>query len=196
MVKRVLVLVDVQVDFTTGRLGSEKAAKVSHDIMDYVRNHMNDYDLVIATMDTHSVDEFKIKETVEGDKIPMHCIAGSPGHALVGDLAEMVDAMPEKSTFMADDYAFTNAVEEFSGADGLIDDPEQIDVCGFCTDICVVSNVLQLRRTFPKSRIVVIEDLCAGTSIARHDAALDVMRSHLVYVKMAEEVSKLNNLDR
>ena len=171
---KVLVVVDAQVDFTLGVLGSAQAADVSQKLQDYVRNHSNDYKLVVATLDTHCLSEFK-GDTMEGSNVPPHCIAASPGHALEGDLANYVDEIIEKSTFMAGDFS---CIDEMILEDGIT--VEEIDICGFCTDICVISNALLLRREFPAMKICVIDDLCAGTSEQRHKAALDVMSSCLI----------------
>lgn len=179
--KRMLVVVDAQVDFTTGRLGSENAAKVSRKLSDFLKK-MRDlhwFGFVLATMDTHFAADFRNKDSVEAQVVPPHCIAGSPGHALVDSVAENIDVILEKSTFMSSGSAISDEIASFCDeCDDL--EPEEICICGFCTDICVVSNALLLRRQFPKAEIFVIEDLCAGTNEANHRAAIDVMRSCLV----------------
>lgn len=53
----------------------------------------------------------------------------------------------------------------------------EIILCGFCTDICVVSNALLLRAKFPDVKITVMKDLCAGVTPESHEAALKVMQS-------------------
>jgi len=50
--------------------------------------------------------------------------------------------------------------------------PSEIVLCGFCTDICVISNALLLRARFPNIKITIVEDLCAGVTPASHNAAL------------------------
>ncbi|MBP5721978.1 MAG: isochorismatase family protein, partial [Bacteroidales bacterium] len=53
-----------------------------------------------------------------------------------------------------------------------------IEIVGFCTDICVVSNALLLKaRLYNVADIKVIENCCAGTTPENHEAALAVMRS-------------------
>ena len=36
---------------------------------------------------------------------------------------------------------------------------EEIDIIGYCTDICVISNALLLRRNYPGTPINIIENL-------------------------------------
>ena len=54
---------------------------------------------------------------------------------------------------------------------------ESIEFCGFCTDICVISNVLMIKALVPETKIVVNSKLCAGVTPEKHEAALEVMRS-------------------
>ena len=185
MDNKILLIVDAQVDFTTGRLGSEQAAKVSRKLQDYVRDHGRDYRFVLATLDTHSIKEFTNSNTVEGTEVPRHCILASPGYALVGDLADHVDFVLEKSTFMAEGFS---CLEDTEREDSF--PVEEIDVCGFCTDICVISNALLLRRDYPTAKIRVLDDLCAGTSEHKHQAALDVMESCLIEHCSSESLAK------
>ena len=54
---------------------------------------------------------------------------------------------------------------------------DEIHICGLVTDICVISNALILKSTFPWIKIVVHENCCGGTSKEAHDAAILVMKS-------------------
>ena len=63
-----------------------------------------------------------------------------------------------------------------------------IYVCGTCTDICVVSNVLGLKEHFPETKICVIEDLCAGLTREKHNAAIEVMKSCQVNIISSKDV--------
>ena len=54
---------------------------------------------------------------------------------------------------------------------------KKVEMMGVCTDICVVSNALLLKAARPDLVITVDKALCAGSSPASHQAALDVMKS-------------------
>ena len=47
---------------------------------------------------------------------------------------------------------------------------------GLCTDICVVSNALILKATFPEINITVDASCCAGVTPESHKAALTTMK--------------------
>lgn len=57
------------------------------------------------------------------------------------------------------------------------DKVEEIELCGLVSDICVISNALILKTSFPNYDIVVDSKCCAGTTPEAHEAALTVMRS-------------------
>ncbi len=54
---------------------------------------------------------------------------------------------------------------------------EVVTLCGLCTDICVISNVLLLKAFCPETEIRVVASACAGTTPGNHAAALCAMRS-------------------
>ena len=62
---------------------------------------------------------------------------------------------------------------------------EQIELCGFCTDICVISNALILKSVFAPMDIDIVVDAhaCAGVTPEKHAAALEVMKSCQIIVK-------------
>jgi nicotinamidase-related amidase len=54
---------------------------------------------------------------------------------------------------------------------------EEIELCGLCTDICVISNAMILKAAFPEARIVVDAAACAGVSQESHNTALQAMKA-------------------
>ena len=52
----------------------------------------------------------------------------------------------------------------------------EIECFGLCTDICVVSNVLLIKASFPEAKITVRADCCAGVTPETHEAALTTMK--------------------
>ena len=47
---------------------------------------------------------------------------------------------------------------------------------GLCTDICVVSNALIIKATFPEIKVTVDASCCAGVTPESHEAALTTMK--------------------
>jgi nicotinamidase-related amidase len=61
----------------------------------------------------------------------------------------------------------------------------EIEICGYCTDICVISNALILKSVFAPMNIDITVDAkaCAGVTPEKHAAALEVMKSCQIIVK-------------
>ena len=60
---------------------------------------------------------------------------------------------------------------------------EEVELIGLCTDICVISNALIIKALFPEIKVSVDSSCCAGVTPAKHEAALETMRSCQVEVQ-------------
>ena len=83
------------------------------------------------------------------------------------------NANGQKKFFAIDKYTFG-----WTGWKDYLKDFEfdEIEIFGFCTDICVVSNALMLRAIYPNMKITVVENCCADCTPELHEAALKVMQ--------------------
>lgn len=168
MMRKILIVIDMQNDFIDGALGTKEAEAIVENVKAKIRSY--DPKDIIATRDTHEVNYL---ETQEGKYLPVeHCIRGTDGWQVRKDIEEL---MPEAtvydkptfgSTRMAADLAELAAREEL-----------ELELVGLCTDICVVSNALLLKAAMPEVKISVDPDCCAGVTPENHRAALATMRS-------------------
>lgn len=169
-----LVVVDMQNDFVSGALGSPDAQAIVPGVVQLIERYKAEPDsLVTGTLDTHTDDYLN---TLEGKLLPVpHCIRDTEGWKLHPDVATVMDPelMFEKPTFGSLDMACKLAFATSLLPGGL----EEIALCGLCTDICVVSNALLLRATFPDVPIKVYANCCAGTTPEKHESALQTMES-------------------
>ena len=167
---KVLVVIDMQKDFTTGALGNPETAAVVANVAEYITKFRNENKdgRVIATLDTHTEDYMN---TQEGRKLPVpHCIRGTEGWTLEEAVEKALgdDSIKlEKVTFGAVDIPF---------AVGKDEDIEEIQLIGVCTDICVISNAMILKAAFPEVPIKIIADCCAGVTPESHNNALEAMK--------------------
>ena len=58
-----------------------------------------------------------------------------------------------------------------------------VEIIGLCTDICVVSNALMIKAALPEVPLSVDSACCAGVTPAKHEAALETMRSCQIVIK-------------
>lgn len=159
-----LIVVDMQTDFITGTLGS----KAAEAIIPYVVQKAESFDgKVIFTRDTH-YDNYL--QTQEGKKLPVkHCIKDTAGWQICDELKQYSEYIVDKTTFGS--IELPNILKEID------DNIEEIELCGLCTDICVISNAMILKAAFPEVNIKVDKNCCAGVSTESHNTALDAMRA-------------------
>ena len=175
---KVLVVVDAQNDFITGLLGSEEAQSAVPAIAAKIDEYMKNTDLVVFTQDTH-YDNYM--ETDEGKYLPViHCLERTWGWE-IDERLDMTAPHIQKYTFGCYELPET-LIRIAESCDAEI---EQIELCGFCTDICVISNALILKSVFAPMGIDIVVDshACAGVTPEKHNAALEVMKSCQIIVK-------------
>ena len=161
MMRKILIVIDMQNDFIDGSLGTKEAV----GIVEAVKTKILGYDKRdrFATMDTHKENYLN---TQEGKNLPVsHCI-------------ENIDPKNifKKPTFGSVDLA--NKIAEIAKEEEV-----EIELVGLCTDICVVSNTLLLKAFLPETRISVDAACCAGVTVEKHNAALETLRSCQVNVE-------------
>lgn len=163
---KALVVVDYQVDFVNGSLGFPGAEKLEPVILSKIEECHRSGGQVIFTLDTHAENYLS---TAEGRKLPIpHCIKGTPGHALYGEVARAVgqdDIVIEKPAFGSLELA--DLLKRLS--------PEEVELCGLVTDICVISNAIIAKAALPESRVCVDPAACAAADPEAHKRALKVM---------------------
>lgn len=166
--KKILVVVDMQKDFVDGALGTEEAKK----IVPAVVGKINSFDgEIIVTYDTHSENYLN---TSEGEKLPVeHCIKGTAGWSID---SEVQSALENKKYCTVEKLTFGSV--ELPAVVGEITKGEEfsIELVGLCTDICVVSNALILKASYPEVPITVDSSRCAGVTPETHEAALTTMK--------------------
>lgn len=177
---KVLVVVDMQKDFVDGSLGSPEAQAIVPNVAAKVKQYAEMENAVILyTRDTHPV---QYMDTFEGKHLPVpHCIRGTDGWQIVPEvLVEGNTEIADKFTFGY--YDIAGMINRACGRHFKTTDVESIEVCGLCTDICVISNVMIIKASYDDVPIIVDSSCCAGVTPAKHEAALEVMRSCQVEV--------------
>ena len=157
---KTLIVVDMQNDFIDGSLGTKEAQAIVPNVKKKIQEYKNRGDEIIFTRDTHPSDYL---DTPEGKKLPVvHCIKGTKGWQIADGLEVEGCTYIDKPTF-----GWTHWNERTF---------QEIEMVGLCTDICVVSNALILKATFPSVEITVDASCCAGVTPQTHLAALETMK--------------------
>ena len=157
--KKTLIVVDMQNDFIDMALGTPEAIAIVPKVKEKIDSYIAKGDEVIFTRDTHFEDYL---QTPEGKKLPVpHCIKGTKGWEIADGLYVDGCKIIDKPNF-----GWPNWKEEVL---------EDVEIIGLCTDICVVSNALIIKATFPEADVKVDSSCCAGVTVATHEAALKTM---------------------
>ena len=182
---KIIVIVDAQNDFIDMALGSKEAVIAADNIVKYLHNYNDPETLILFTKDTHYENYL---ETAEGKKLPIpHCIAFTPGWSIYKPISQEVDYTSGKFySYSAENILKGRVLKNTFGSERLVEIlkginegyvVDSIEFMGFCTDICVVSNVLMTKAALPETPIKVRAKCCAGTTPEAHEAALKVMHS-------------------
>lgn len=174
-----LIIVDMQNDFLTGPLGNEHCKKAIDGVLKLINEEK--WDRVFATKDTHTEN---YPNTLEGKKLSvLHCVKETDGwqiektieRAVLGNNLNYIEV--EKPTFGSTDlhkrimeeynWIYDEQATEMLGRGGDL----EFHVCGVCTSICVLANVVLLRACWPDAKIVVHADACGDVTKEMHEAA-------------------------
>lgn len=168
--KKLLVIVDMQNDFIDGALGTKEAQAIVPKVTNKVREYLDKGHYVTFTLDTHMEDYLT---TQEGRNLPVkHCIKGTNGWKICDALLEFTN---EANTYVK------NTFGSITLADAMVkllkeEQIEEIELCGLCTDICVISNALLIKAQLPEVKITVDASCCAGVTPQSHNNALEAMK--------------------
>ena len=192
---KAVVFVDVQNDFIDGALPADKSKEVTKKIRKYAYLCKCEHVPMLATRDTHeksdtlpeSADGTILEKhigylsTLEGQKLPIeHCIEGTDGWKIDDGLAEYihVDNIVNKQTFGSiNDLPQRLCNIDYSLKDIYGEGVTEIELCGFCASICVISNALILRATYPNLKISILKNLCGDINEASMNAALIIAKN-------------------
>jgi nicotinamidase/pyrazinamidase len=186
----ILLVVDYQYDFYNpkGSLYCSGGEIIADNLISFAGSKK--FDLKIFTQDWHPSNHISYASThgkepfteYKGDILwPDHCIAGSLGSEIPKNLSDKANIIFRKGTDInIDSYsAFKDKNGQETGLNKLFSSHDSIYVCGIATDVCVAYTVKDLLEY--SKNIIVVEDLCVGTSPQKHSKAI-------------EDLSKISNI--
>ncbi len=155
---RVLIVTDVQEGFTRrGNLASPECTAAIPRIRRILDQEMVAGIPVIFTKDSH------VENDEEFEMFPPHCIVGTDEHDLVAELRDLepkAAAVIEKRRYSAFfETELEQVLKELR--------PDEVHICGFCTDICVLHTTSDLRSR--DYGVVVRSEGCETFDAPGHD---------------------------
>lgn len=175
---KILVVVDMQNDFIYGPLSNDECIKIVPDVVNKIKSYKDEK--IFYTLDTHPKNYL---ETQEGKNLPIeHCIEFSQGWMLIKEVDEALNRNNKNVIqIRKNTFGSTKLIEELQKL-FKSNDVFEIEFIGVCTDICVVSNIMLVKAFFPEAIISLDSKCCAGVTVEKHLATLEVLKSCQVKV--------------
>ncbi len=170
---RMLIIVDPQIDFTTGSLATAKGPEAMDRLAQAIDNGVLDkYTWVIVTQDAHPANHCSFVE--QGGVFPAHCVQGTEGMNVYPALKAALDSHSNNIGIhymqkgdLADKEEFSIFQNAKSGEklSTTITKDEQfmgIDICGIATDYCVYETTKDLMAIYPAKQIRIVTNCLAA----------------------------------
>lgn len=206
MVKKALIIVDMQNDFLPG---GALAVKEGDKIIPII-NQLTQlpFDVIVATKDWHPADHCSFAKT-HGEKPgteiimdgfnqhlwPVHCVADTSGAEFTPalDTSKIAQVFYKGSDRSIDSYStfFDNQFEKSTGMQNFLDarQIEDVYLCGLATDYCVRYSALD--ACFLSYNTYVIVDACKPVNVSPGDeeeAIREMKKAGIKIVKYNEIV--------
>lgn len=169
--KQILIVVDMQKDFTSGVLGNPECEATVKEVVGVIK--LNDWDEIYLTKDTHQKNYLK---TQEGKNLPVeHCIEFTDGWKI---REEILDAIGNKNATIIIKPTFGSLFLGNVLRQKYFREQEKIEITivGVCTGICVISNAMIIKAALPEAKINIIEKACACVTPESHKNAIEAMK--------------------
>ncbi len=163
--KKMLLIVDPQIDFISGTLPVPHAGKAMDALANYVKEHNGDYDLKIVTNDWHPYHHSSFAP--QGGQWPVHCVQYSEGAATYRPLLEALYCTTGETKFLIkgdsadrEEYSIMQNENSADFLRFLLENEKkdaEVHVCGLAGDVCVL-NTLRDLQTLCGNRLSVFKD--------------------------------------
>ncbi len=179
--KKLLLIVDPQIDFITGTLPVPGAEKVMDDLAIFVSNHANEYALICVTCDRHPLRHTSFTDF--GGIWPIHCVESSVGAAIWPPLMEALMKNSDKIQILykgvdldKDEYSIFQSDERAAQMDKNIKvyDISEIDICGLAGDVCVANTIKDARSLYPNLHFQILYPYIASLDAGEITASLEI----------------------
>ncbi len=164
-IKKMLLVVDPQLDFINGSLPVAGAAEAMDALAGYIRENSQEYSIIAATSDWHPYNHSSFDRN--GGPWPPHCVQHSQGAALWPSLLEAMNntrggfIMLYKGMHIEkEEYSIMQDTEQEQVMRTLVQGKgiQQIDVCGLAGNVCVLNTARDLAETFGAETVNILEE--------------------------------------
>ena len=167
--KRMLLIVDPQIDFITGSLPVPGAEEAMNNLARYLHGFGHLYGHIFITCDRHHLRHPSFKEF--GGKWPPHCVESSVGAAVWPAIMQELPQFSFHVLFLykgedlfRDEYSIFRAEKGSQSMHTFLRDDQisHIDICGLAGDVCVKTTLEDALYRYPDIRYRILEDCTAS----------------------------------
>lgn len=163
--KKLLLIVDPQIDFVNGSLPVEGADTAMKKLGEYIQAHDGEYLVKVVTTDWHPYHHCSFK--AQGGPWPSHCVQNTVGAAIWPDLIDPLNqtqgdlcVLRKGDNQDTEEYSiFKNTYSKLLLSQ-IIKEMDQVDVCGIAGDICVLNTLKDGIELFGKEKFNILTEYC------------------------------------
>ncbi len=168
-----LIIVDPQIDFTTGSLAVAKGPESMETLAKVFDTGLaKKYSQIIVTQDYHPASHCSFVE--QGGVFPAHCVQRTEGANVYPALQEALDKvegtpisyLTKGNLAEKEEFSIFQNEENGSVLAKLINDNkyESVDICGIASDYCVFETAKDLITFYPAEKVRIATNCIASVS--------------------------------
>lgn len=167
--KRMLLIVDPQIDFINGSLPVPGAEEAMNNLARYLQDFGHLYGHIIITCDRHPLHHCSFKEF--GGEWPPHCVESSVGAAVWIPIMQQLPKLSAHTLFLYkgedpehDEYSIFRSEQGAQHMHIFLKDDQitHLDICGLAGDVCVKTTLGDLWELHPDIHYRILEDCTAS----------------------------------
>lgn len=167
MIKKILLIVDPQIDFISGTLPVPGATEAMNRLADYIAQQDGSYDYKIVTTDWHPYHHCSFMEN--GGQWPTHCVQNTAGAAIYQPLIKPLHTtggkikVLRKGVYEDEEYSIfrnrisSEIIKKIVDMGGI----ERIDLCGISGDVCIDNTLKDGREIYGSAMFHVLTEYSA-----------------------------------
>ena len=158
--KKVLLIVDPQIDFISGSLAVNEADKAMDFLVDWIEDNIKYIDEIVVTQDWHPENHSSFEDF--GGIWPIHCVENTEGAEIYPKLKTILDKIADSKPISYLRKANKVEKEEYSAFEEnlpkALSEADEIFVSGIAGDFCVRHSVADIRRHEFAGKLTYIDD--------------------------------------
>lgn len=171
--KKLLIIVDYQTEFVSGKFGFSQAENIEQNIAKKIEDYRKDNSVIVFTLDTH---KDKVLYQFSGKLYSAKkCVGKHHEWRLFGEINDL--CRQDDLCFIKSSFASMELFDYIKGKKF-----KKIELAGVSADICVLANAVIAKTASPYSEIVVDRNCIASPDSKSLESAINIMENMKIIV--------------